>query len=96
VRIGILGGGNISTTHARAAASIDGTQVVAVWGQNAAKAAALAREHGATAYTDLNEFLAHPMDVVAIGSPSGVHADHISAAAARGLHVLVEKPLEIS
>lgn len=94
-RVGILGGGNISSTHARAAASA-GARVVAVWGQNAAKAAALAREYEATAYADLNEFLAHQMDVVAIGSPSGVHADHIAAAAARGLHVLVEKPLEIS
>lgn len=95
-KVGILGGGNISATHARAVGAIGGAQVVAVWGQNAQKAAALAQEHGAAAYVDLNEFLSHPMDVVAIGSPSGLHADHIAAAAVRGIHVLVEKPLEIS
>jgi len=33
---------------------------------------------------------------VAIGSPSGLHADHGIAAARRGLHVLVEKPIEIT
>jgi predicted dehydrogenase len=36
------------------------------------------------------------LDIVAIGSPSGVHAEQISAAAAQGLHVLVEKPIDIS
>ena len=96
VRVGILGAGNISGTHARAASSIEGARVVAVWGQNHVKAAALARGFDAATYADLNEFLSHPMDVVAIGSPSGLHADHIAAAAARGIHVLVEKPLDIS
>jgi len=34
VRIGILGGGGISDTHARAARAIAGVQVVAVHGAN--------------------------------------------------------------
>ena len=97
MHIGILGGGNISATHARAAAAVAGCQIVAVWGQNETKVAAIARDHGAAVYQDLDRFLAHrPMDLVAIGSPSGLHADHITAAADRGLHVLVEKPVDIS
>ena len=36
------------------------------------------------------------MDIVAIGSPSGLHADHGIAAARAGLHVLIEKPLDVS
>jgi UDP-N-acetyl-2-amino-2-deoxyglucuronate dehydrogenase len=95
-RVGILGGGNISGTHAQAAREIPGVEVVAVWGRNAGKAAALGGEVGALAYGDLDEFLGHPMDAVLIGSPPGVHAEHARAAAERGLHVLVEKPLEIS
>ncbi len=52
---------------------------------------------GAVAYDDLARFLDHrPMDIVAIGSPSGLHAEQAIAAARRGLHVLVEKPLDIS
>ena len=95
--IGILGGGNISATHARAAAAVPACRVAAVYGPNAEKTAAIAREHGVAVYHDLDRFLAHrPMGMVAIGSPSGLHADHIAAAAARGLHVLVEKPLDIS
>ncbi len=96
MRIGILGAGGISDTHARAARAIDGVQVVAVHGANREKAAALARSAGATAYDELDAFLAHPMDVVAIGSPSGVHAEQATAAVRRGLHVLVEKPLDIT
>jgi predicted dehydrogenase len=63
---------------------------------NRQKAAALAASTGATAYDDFDAFLAHPMDVVAIGSPSGVHAEQATAAVRRGLHVLVEKPLDIT
>ena len=36
------------------------------------------------------------MDVVAIGSPSGLHAEQGIAACRRGLHVLVEKPIDVT
>jgi UDP-N-acetyl-2-amino-2-deoxyglucuronate dehydrogenase len=94
--VGILGAGNISETHARAAAAIPGTEVVAVHGGNRERAERLANTYGATAYADLGGFLGHSMDVVAIGSPSGLHAEQGIAACRRGLHVLVEKPIDIS
>jgi UDP-N-acetyl-2-amino-2-deoxyglucuronate dehydrogenase len=36
------------------------------------------------------------MEIVAIGSPSSLHGSEGAAAASRGLHVLVEKPLDIT
>ena len=97
MRIGILGGGNISGTHARAAAAIPGVELVAFYGGNRERTAKLAEPYGAAVYDTLEQFLDHePMDVVAIGSPSGLHADQGIAAAGRGLHVLVEKPLDIT
>jgi UDP-N-acetyl-2-amino-2-deoxyglucuronate dehydrogenase len=97
IRVGIVGGGNISETHARAAAEISGVEVAAVYGQNTARAAALAERFGAAAYAEYEAFLRHrPLDVVLIGSPSGVHAEQGVAAARQGLHVLVEKPLDIT
>ena len=97
IAVGILGAGNISDTHARAAQAIPGVQVVAVYGQNKEKAAKLAAEHNARAFDNLDAFLDHrPLDIVAIGSPSGLHADQGIAAVERGLHVLVEKPLDIT
>jgi UDP-N-acetyl-2-amino-2-deoxyglucuronate dehydrogenase len=97
MHVGIIGGGNISQTHARAAREIAGLQIAAICGANPEKVAHMAAEHGGTPYTDLEKFLAHrPMDFVAIGSPSGQHAEQGMAAARRGLHVLSEKPLDIS
>src|SRR5207248_4196878 len=96
VRVGLIGGGNISATHARAAEAIPGVEIVAIYGSNPKKVAALAGARHAVAYSDFQKFLAHrPMDLVAIGSPSGLHAEHGIAAARRGLHVLVEKPIDI-
>jgi predicted dehydrogenase len=94
VKIGLIGAGGISDTHARAAAGIDGVRLVAVYGANRTKAAGLAAAHGAAACDTLDELLAHPLDFVIVGSPSGVHAEHAIAAVRRGVHVLVEKPLD--
>jgi predicted dehydrogenase len=96
IRVGIIGAGNISETHARAVGETKGAEVAAVYGQNREKAHRLSQLYGGAAYDDLESFLAHPMEMVAIGSPSGLHAEQGIAAARRGLHVLVEKPIDIS
>ncbi|MGB8457381.1 MAG: Gfo/Idh/MocA family oxidoreductase [Candidatus Acidiferrum sp.] len=97
IHIGLIGGGNISETHARAARAIPGVEIAAIHGTNAEKIARLGREYGGTPYHDLYSFLDHrPMDLVMIGSPSGLHGEQGIAAAQLGLHVLTEKPIEIS
>jgi len=95
--IGLIGGGNITQTHARAARAIPGAEISAIQGTNSEKIARLCREHGGTSYQDFDAFLKHrPMDLVLIGSPSGLHATQGIAAARQGLHVLTEKPIEIN
>jgi predicted dehydrogenase len=95
--IGVLGAGNISDTHARAALAIKEVELAAFYGENAGKAERLAATYGAKAYRDLEAFLRHrPMDLVAIGTPSGRHASDVIACARAGLHVLAEKPLGIT
>jgi predicted dehydrogenase len=95
--IGLIGGGNISQTHARAARALPGVEIAAIYGTNAEKVTRLCREYGGKPYSDFDQFLTHrPMDLVAIGSPSGLHAAQGIAAAQRGLHVLTEKPIDIS
>jgi len=97
IHVGLIGAGNISDTHAAAAAAIDGVRVAAVCGRTREKADRLAARVGAAAYDDLDRFLDHrPMDLVVLGSPSGLHAEQGIAAAQRGLHVLTEKPIDIS
>ena len=95
--IGIIGGGGISQTHAQAAQEIDGVEISACYGDNFEKTARLAELHGATVYRDLASFLKHrPMDIVIIGSPSALHAEQGIAAARQGLHVLTEKPIDVT
>src|ERR1700731_338036 len=95
--IGLIGGGNITETHPRAARAIPGAEIAAIHGTNSEKIAHLCREHGGTPYQDFEAFLKHrPMDLVIIGSPSGLHATQGISAARQGLHVLTEKPIEIS
>ena len=97
VHIGLIGGGNITETHARAARAISGVEIAAVYGTNSEKLRRLCREYGGTPFADFAAFLAHrPMDLVIIGSPSGLHATQGVAAAKQGLHVLTEKPIDIS
>ena len=97
MKVGILGGGNISDTHARAALGIPGVEIAAVCGANRQKAERLAQAYGGVVYDVVERFLEHrPLDIVAIGSPSGLHADQAIAAIGRGLHVLSEKPLDVT
>jgi len=64
MHIGLVGGGNITETHARAARAIRGVVISAIHGSNAEKVARLCREHGGTPYQDVGVFLEHrPMDV---------------------------------
>lgn len=94
--VGLIGGGNISATHARAARALPGVDIAAVYGTSAEKVRRLCRKHGGKPYEDFPAFLAHqPMDLVIIGSPSGLHAMEGIAAANQGLHVLIEKPIDI-
>jgi UDP-N-acetyl-2-amino-2-deoxyglucuronate dehydrogenase len=95
--IGLIGGGNITETHARAARAIPGIEIAAIYGTNAERVARLCREYGGKPYSDFDQFLTHrPMNLVAIGSPSGLHAAQGIAAARLGLHVLTEKPIDIT
>jgi len=97
IHVGLVGGGNITETHARACRAISGVAIAAIYGTNAEKVARLSREHNAKPHHDFEVFLSHrPMDLVILGSPSGLHAPHGIAAAKSGLHVLTEKPIEIS
>jgi predicted dehydrogenase len=97
LHVGFTGGGNITETHIRAALALADVKVAAICGVNLNKVTALAQQYGGSTYDEIEQFLAHkPMNMVMIGSPSALHAEQGIAAAGRGLHVLVEKPIDTS
>jgi len=97
IQIGIVGGGGISETHARAARETKGVEISAIYGGNREKVERLGEIYGGQTYHDFQAFLKHePLEMVIIGSPSGMHAEQGIAAAQHRLHVLVEKPIDIT
>ncbi|GAB4241465.1 MAG: Gfo/Idh/MocA family oxidoreductase [Acidobacteriota bacterium] len=95
LRIGIAGAGNISRTHARAAQQVAGVRLVGVWGRNRKKSEQFAGDFGIPAFGTYEALLSSGLDIVLLGTPSGVHAEQGIAAAQRGIHVLTEKPVDI-
>lgn len=94
---GIIGCGMISNFHAKAITDIPNARLVACYNPTLPKAEKFAAQYGIAAYTDLCKLLAHPgLEVVTICSPSGAHAEPCIAAARAGMHVIVEKPLEVT
>src|ERR1700743_1447162 len=96
MRFGLVGTGYwAKITHAPALASTPGAELVAVWGRNPAAAAALAGEHGATAYEDFGAFL-DSVDAVAFAVPPHIQAPLAIQAAREGKHLLLEQPIALS
>lgn len=93
LQFAIIGCGRIAGRHA---AQIDRVgKLVAVCDVDASKADALAAKYGARAYTRLEDLLQAEgdVDVVAVCTPNGLHAEHAIKSLQAGKHVLCEKPM---
>ncbi len=96
-RIGIVGIGAIAEMHARAIADIDGAELVGGCCRTESKGLEFAKKFSCKFYPTCEELLEQEKpDVVTICTPSGAHLEPAAAAAKRGIHVLCEKPLEIT
>lgn len=96
LRFAIIGCGRIAQRHAQHIRN--NGKLVAVCDIDTGKADNLANEYQATAYYDIKELLKNEVsniDVVAICSPNGLHAQHSILTLNAGFHVLCEKPMAI-
>ncbi|MDL2229101.1 Gfo/Idh/MocA family oxidoreductase [Treponema sp. OttesenSCG-928-L16] len=94
---GIIGLGAIASIHADALKQIPAAELTALYDTVPGRARDFAEKYGGSAYDDLEAFLDHPgLDIVTVTTPSGLHRDVSIAAAQKGKHLIVEKPLEIS
>ena len=104
VRFGVIGAGFIARWFAEAVSREPAAQIVAVTSAHRERASAFAAEHGIPhAHASLEEMLAahgpgskDPIDVIHVGSPNSLHAQHAIAALEAGFHVLVEKPFALT
>ena len=96
-KIAIIGVGAIAGMHARAIRDIPGVKLVAGSCRSEEKGRKFAEQFGVTWHADYEKMLdAEKPDVVTICTPSGAHLEPTTACAKRGIHVLCEKPLEIT
>ena len=96
MRLALIGCGSIATrTHLPAFQKIDGVEVVAFAGRSRPKAEAAAKMWGSGAVVDdwRAALAVEGVDAVDICTPNALHAEIALEAIARGLHVLVEKPM---
>ncbi|MEZ0369843.1 MAG: Gfo/Idh/MocA family protein [Candidatus Sericytochromatia bacterium] len=95
LKFGIIGCGRIAARHASHIAKRG--QLQAVCDIVPAAAETLAATYGARPYVSIDEMLAaeRALDLVAICSPNGLHAEHSIKVFRAGHHVLCEKPMAI-
>ncbi|GGL18349.1 Gfo/Idh/MocA family protein [Mangrovihabitans endophyticus] len=93
MRFGLFGTGPWAhMAHAPALAAHKDVEFVGVWGRNEAKAAELAGEYGAAAYSDVDALIAD-VDAIAVALPPDVQAPIALSAARAGRHLLLDKPV---
>lgn len=97
LRLAIAGCGGIAAFHARAIRDLPHAELVGACARSEGKADKFCAEHGGRPFRDLEAMLdALKPDVLCVTTPSGAHLEAVQAAARRGVHVICEKPLEIS
>jgi UDP-N-acetyl-2-amino-2-deoxyglucuronate dehydrogenase len=96
INFAIVGCGRIAQRHAEHISKRG--QLVAVCDIVQEKAEQLAAAYGAKAYTSYADMLANEkgIDVIAVCSPNGLHAQHSIDGLKAGFHVLCEKPMGLT
>ncbi|MCE5219552.1 Gfo/Idh/MocA family oxidoreductase, partial [bacterium] len=96
VRMGFIGTGGIAQGHMDRLSQIAGVQNVAFCDVQLERAQKAAEKFGGHAYDDFSKMLdTEDLNAVFIGVPPFAHGDIELACCAKGLHMLVEKPIAI-
>jgi predicted dehydrogenase len=96
LRVGVVGVGVMGSNHARVFAGLPGAELVGVADPDRRQADFVARTLGCAAVDDVMQLLALNVDAVTIAAPTHLHHDIALACIARGVHVMVEKPIASS
>jgi len=94
IRVGVIGAGAWGAMHVRAYSQHPSAELVGICDLDSQRAEKLARQHGVPRHFDaVDALLAEGLDAVSIATPDTAHLEPVLAAAERGVHMLVEKPL---
>src|SRR5471032_1872370 len=96
LRVGVVGVGVMGSNHARVFAGLPGVELVGVADPDRKQADFVARTLGCAAFADVGELLDKKVDAITIAAQTHLHRDIALACIARGVHVMVEKPIASS
>src|SRR5262245_9379390 len=96
LRVGVVGVGVMGSNHARVFAGMPGTELVGVVDPDRKQAEFVARALGCAAMADVDSLLERDVDAITIAAPTHLHRDIALNCIARGIHVMVEKPIASS
>ena len=94
LKFGIIGCGRIAQRHARHIANFG--ELVSHYDVKIESARVLSDSFKGEVFSTIETFMNSDMDVVAVCSPNGLHAEHTILALKAGYHVICEKPMAIS
>ncbi|MGC4191176.1 MAG: Gfo/Idh/MocA family oxidoreductase [Thermomicrobiales bacterium] len=97
IGVGLVGAGVIGSVHAEALSGVPNARLLAVAEPREAAGRDLATKYGidwTSSYLDLLN--RDDVEVVILGTPSGMHPDQAILAAQHGKHIITEKPMAIT
>ena len=93
LRVGVIGVGVMGSNHARVLAELPGVKLVGVADPDRKRSDQVARALGCASFRDAEDLMGRGVDAVTIAAPTHLHRDIAIGCAARGIHVMVEKPI---
>jgi len=96
LRVGVIGVGVMGSNHARVLTGLPGTALVGVADPDVRQADFVARTLGCAAIGSVDELIELGVDAVTIAAPTHLHHDIALTCIARGVHIMVEKPIASS
>ena len=93
LRTGVIGVGVMGSNHARVLAELPGVDFVGIADPDRMQAHSVAQALGCAEFPDSATLLDAGVEAVSIAAPTEVHQEVALACIARGVHVLVEKPI---
>src|SRR3981189_3501135 len=96
LRVGVVGAGVMGSNHARVLAGLPDITLVGVVDPLLAHRTRATELTSCRTFATLDELIAEGVDAVTVAAPTHLHHEIALACIARGIHILVEKPIASS
>lgn len=93
LRVGVIGAGVMGSNHARVLDGLPGVSLTGIADPLPEHRARAEEFIGCKTFTSMEELLAAGVDAVTVAAPTHLHHEISLACLAKGIHVLVEKPI---